>query len=85
MQQKHLTAVYSFLHMCCQTPGWNVHSKYAGSEGLLGATRAEHLRCYLLLLLQLRAKHFPGITHADLFSLAGSIAPELAGGPPIAW
>jgi len=36
-------------------------------------------------MLQLRAKRFPGITHADLFSFVGSIGPELAGGPPIAW
>lgn len=34
---------------------------------------------------QLRETRFPGITYADLFSLAGSIAPEIAGGPPIAW
>lgn len=36
-------------------------------------------------LIELRAKRFPGITHADLFSFVGSIGPELAGGPPIAW
>lgn len=48
---------------------------------------AHPLPCLLaaLLILQLRAKSFPGITHADLFSLAGSLGPELAGGPAIAW
>eukprot|EP00775_Hariotina_reticulata_P013160 gene13160-13290_t len=36
-------------------------------------------------LLKLRADSFPGITFADLFTLVGSLGPELAGGPPIAW
>eukprot|EP00878_Enallax_costatus_P011187 GHUV01011681.1.p1 GENE.GHUV01011681.1~~GHUV01011681.1.p1 ORF type:complete len:233 (+),score=37.77 GHUV01011681.1:271-969(+) len=36
-------------------------------------------------LLKLRSDRFPGITYADLFSLVGSLGPELAGGPPIAW
>eukprot|EP00879_Flechtneria_rotunda_P022478 GHRR01023729.1.p1 GENE.GHRR01023729.1~~GHRR01023729.1.p1 ORF type:complete len:301 (+),score=57.70 GHRR01023729.1:109-1011(+) len=36
-------------------------------------------------LLQLRKERFSGITHADLFTLVGSLGPELAGGPPIAW
>jgi hypothetical protein len=35
--------------------------------------------------IQLRRERFPGITFADLFTLVGSIAPELAGGPPVAW
>lgn len=40
--------------------------------------------CFLPVL-QLRSERFSGITYADLFSLAGSLGPELAGGPPIAW
>lgn len=39
----------------------------------------------IAFLLQLQKTRFPGITHADLFSLVGSLGPELAGGPPIAW
>lgn len=39
----------------------------------------------VLVNLQLRSDSFPGITFADLFTLVGSLGPELAGGPPIAW
>lgn len=30
-------------------------------------------------------KDYPCITHADLFTLAGAVSAEAAGGPPIAW
>ena len=35
--------------------------------------------------LELVKARFPCITHADLYTLAGSVAVELAGGPPVAW
>lgn len=30
-------------------------------------------------------KDYPCITYADLFTLAGAVSAEAAGGPPIAW
>ena len=36
------------------------------------------------VLEKVKEKH-PCITYADLYTFAGSVAPELAGGPPIAW
>lgn len=46
------------------------------NAGLRGAVEA---------LMEIRNGQYQGITHADLFTFAGSLGAELAGGPPVAW
>lgn len=76
----HTTTIGSaFAHGAGSNGGWIQYDEDRLAPGNAG------LEDGVAALLQLRRAKCPGITAADLFTFAGSLGAELAGGPPVAW